>query len=87
MSISAQLIAVRRTIAESCHSSGRDSGSVMLLAVSKTFGADDKDTLKSVAAAKLDIRQLNVLNKLARLKIYENEIAAHKEIKIGRAHV
>lgn len=46
----------------------------------KTFGADGKDTLKSVAAAKLDIRQLNVLNKLARLKIYENEIAAHKEI-------
>lgn len=46
----------------------------------KTFGADDKDGLRSVAAAKLDISQLNVLNKLARLKIYENEIAAHKEI-------
>jgi Mg-chelatase subunit ChlD len=47
---------------------------------SKTFGTDGKDTLKSVAVAKIDIHQLNVLNKLARLKIYENEIAAHKEI-------
>ena len=40
MSISAQLITVRRVIAESCHSAGRDPGSVRLLAVSKTFGAD-----------------------------------------------
>ena len=41
---------------------------------------EDGTKLNSVAAASLNIDQLKVLNKLSRLKIYENEIAAHKEI-------
>jgi pyridoxal phosphate enzyme (YggS family) len=40
MSISTQLAAVRHAIADSCHAAGRDPTSVLLLAVSKTFGAD-----------------------------------------------
>ena len=40
MSISNQLAAVRHSIDQSCRTAGRDSASVMLLAVSKTFGAD-----------------------------------------------
>ena len=40
MSISTQLAAVRHAIADSCHAAGRDLTSVLLLAVSKTFGAD-----------------------------------------------
>ena len=40
MSISTQLHSVRHAIAESCHAAGRDPASVVLLAVSKTFGAD-----------------------------------------------
>jgi len=40
MSISTQLAAVRHAINQSCLSVGRESTSVTLLAVSKTFGAD-----------------------------------------------
>jgi hypothetical protein len=40
MSISNQLAAVRHSIDQSCRTAGRDSASVILLAVSKTFGAD-----------------------------------------------
>ena len=39
MSISTQLAAVRHAIADSCHAAGRDPTSVLLMAVSKTFGA------------------------------------------------
>ena len=40
MPISTQLAAVRHAIADSSQAAGRDPASVMLLAVSKTFGAD-----------------------------------------------
>jgi pyridoxal phosphate enzyme (YggS family) len=40
MSISNQLAAVRHAVDQSCQMAGRESSSVTLLAVSKTFGAD-----------------------------------------------
>ena len=76
MSISTQLAAVRHAINQSCLSVGRESTSVTLLAVSKTFGADAVILAADVGQVAFGENYLQeAVNKIAQVKLLRPELS------------
>jgi pyridoxal phosphate enzyme (YggS family) len=76
MSISTQLAAVRHAINQSCLSVGRESTSVTLLAVSKTFGAEAVIAAADVGQVAFGENYLQeAVNKIAQVKLLRPELS------------
>jgi pyridoxal phosphate enzyme (YggS family) len=76
MSISTQLAAVRYAINQSCLSVGRESTSVTLLAVSKTFGAEAVIAAADVGQVAFGENYLQeAINKIAQVKLLRPELS------------